>query len=120
MTENKITETIIGSAIKVHKALGPGLLESAYEECLFYELTKSNLKIERQKPIPLVYNLDCGFRADLIVENKVIIELKSVDGLNNLHLAQILTYLKLANCKIGLLINFNVVKLTDGIKRVVL
>ncbi|MEM5871889.1 MAG: GxxExxY protein [Candidatus Aenigmatarchaeota archaeon] len=123
MTENQITEIIIGCALKVHKALGPGLLESAYEECLFYELNKENLKVERQKPIPLIYEdvkLDCGFRTDLIIENKVIVELKAVEAINDVHMAQILTYLKLTKCKIGLLINFNVVKLKDGIKRVIL
>ncbi|HNY02987.1 MAG TPA: GxxExxY protein [Bacteroidales bacterium] len=122
MTENEITEIIIGSAIKVHKNLGPGLLESAYEECLFFELNKTNLPVERQKPLPLVYEevkLDCGYRIDLIIGNKVIVEIKSVEALNDVHLAQILTYLRLSKCKVGLLINFNVVKLTNGIKRVV-
>ncbi len=122
MTENEITEIIIGCAIKVHKALGPGLLESAYEECLYYELSKTLLNIERQKAIPLIYEdvkMECGFRADLIADKKVIIEIKSVEALNDIHLAQVLTYLKLANCKVGLLINFNVLKLTNGIKRIV-
>ena len=122
MQENDVTEIIIGSAIKVHKALGPGLLESAYEECLHYELLKTQLKIERQKPLPLIYEevmLECGYRSDLVVNNKVVVEVKSIEALNDIHLAQILTYLKLANCKVGLLINFNVLKLTDGIRRVV-
>jgi len=122
MEENKITEIIIGCAIKVHKAIGPGLLESAYEACLAYEVLKSGLEIERQKPLPLIYEtvkLDCGYRTDLIVEKKVITEVKAIEALNDIHVAQILTYLKLSNCKVGLLINFNVVKLTDGIKRVV-
>ncbi|HBI80463.1 MAG TPA: GxxExxY protein [Bacteroidales bacterium] len=121
MTENEITENIIGCAIKVHKILGPGLLESAYEECLYYELCKTEMEVQKQKPIPLIYEdvkLECGYRADLIVNHKVIVEVKSVDALNDIHLAQILTYLKLANCKIGLLINFNVLKLTDGVRRV--
>lgn len=122
MTENEITEIIIGCAIKVHKTLGPGLLESAYEECLYYELSKTPLEIERQRPLPLIYNevkLECGYRADLSVNKKVIVEVKSIEALNDIHLAQILTYLKLANCKVGLLINFNVLKLTDGVRRVV-
>jgi GxxExxY protein len=122
MHENELSEIIIGSAIKVHKALGPGLLESAYEECLNYELKKSGLKVDKQKALPLVYEeikLDCGYRIDLIVENKVIIEVKSVEALNDIFLAQVLTYLKLSNCKLGLLINFNVLRLKDGIKRVV-
>ncbi len=122
MEENKITEIIIGCAIKVHKAIGPGLLESAYEACLAYEVLKSGLEIERQKPLPLIYEtvkLECGYRSDLIVEKKVITEVKSVESLNDIHLAQILTYLRLSNCKVGLLINFNVVKLTNGIRRVV-
>ncbi len=122
MTENEITEQIIGCAIKVHRAIGPGLLESAYEECLYYELRKTTLEIDRQKPLPLIYEdvkLDCGYRLDFMANKKVIIEIKSVDSINDIHLAQILTYMRLSNCKVGLLINFNVVKLTNGIKRVV-
>lgn len=122
MTENEITEIVIGCAIKVHKVLGPGLLESAYQECLFYELQKTILEVEQEKPIPLIYEdvkLECGYRSDLILNNKVIVELKSVEALNDIHLAQILTYLKLTDCKVGLLINFNVLKLTDGLRRVV-
>lgn len=122
MKENELSNIIIGCAIKVHKNLGPGLLESAYEESLYYELTKAGLYVEKQKPMPLVYEevkLDCGYRLDLIVEKKVIIEIKSVEVLNDVHLAQILTYLKLANCKLGLLINFNVAMLKKGIRRVV-
>ena len=122
MTENEITEIIIGCAIKVHRSLGPGLLESAYEECLSYELNKTNLQMERQKAIPLIYEevkLECGCRSDLIIEKKVIVEIKSVDGLNDIQLAQILTYLKLSNCRLGVLINFNVLKLIDGVRRVV-
>ena len=122
MNENEITEIIIGCAIRVHRVLGPGLLESAYEECLTYELQRTSLEIARQKPIPLIYQevkLDCGYRCDLVADKKVIVEIKSVESLNDIHLAQILTYLKLGNCKVGLLINFNVLKLTAGIKRVV-
>lgn len=122
MFENQITELIIGYAIKVHKALGPGLLESAYESCLHYEVFSNGLFVERQKPIPLIYNdvkMDCGYRADLVVENKVIVEIKSVDALNEIHLMQVITHLKLTNYKVGLLINFNVLRLKDGIKRVV-
>lgn len=122
MTENEITEKIIGCAIRVHKALGPGLLESAYEECMAYELKKTTLVIEKQKPLPLIYEevkLDCGYRPDFMIHKKVIIEIKSVETLNDIHLAQVLTYLRLSKCKVGLLINFNVLKLTDGLRRVV-
>jgi GxxExxY protein len=122
MTENEISEKIIGCAIQVHRELGPGLLESSYEECLYYELMQSGLYVEKQKPLPLVYKevkLDCGYRIDLLIENKVIVEVKSVEALNDIHLAQILTYLKLSKCKLGLLMNFNVVLLKEGIKRVV-
>ncbi len=118
-----ITKVIIGCAIDVHKELGPGLLESAYEECLYYELQNSGLKVEKQKAIPVVYKeikLDCGYRADLIVEDKIVIELKTVDEFNPVHEAQILTYLKFADKKLGLLINFNVLRLKDGIKRYIL
>jgi GxxExxY protein len=122
MTENEITDIIIGCAIRVHKVLGPGLLESAYEECIDFELRKTALEVERQKPLPLIYEevkLDCGYRQDFIFNKKVILEIKSVDALNDIHLAQVLTYLRLSKCKVGLLINFNVLKLTNGIKRVV-
>lgn len=118
-----ITKVIIGCAIDVHKVLGPELLESAYEECLYYELQKAGLKVEKQKAIPVVYKeikLDCGYRADLIVEDKIVIELKTVDEFNPVHEAQILTYLKFADKKLGLLINFNVLRLKDGIKRYIL
>ena len=121
MTENDISNKIIGAAIKVHNALGPGLLESAYQECLYYALQKEGLKVEKEKPMPLVFEevkLDCGYRIDLLVENKVVVELKSVEALNDVHLAQTLTYLKLGNYKLGLLINFNVALLKQGIKRV--
>ena len=122
MELNELTGHVIGCAMKVHKNLGPGLLESAYEECLFYELNKTKLKIDRQKPMPLVYEeikLDCGYRIDLMIENQVIVELKSVEKLNDVHFAQVLTYLKLSGCKIGLLINFNVALLKNGIKRII-
>ena len=118
-----ITKIIIGCAINVHKELGPGLLESAYEESLYYELIRAGLKAERQKAIPIIYKeikLDCGSRADLIVEDKIVIELKTVDEFNPVHEAQILTYLKFADKKLGLLINFNVLRLKDGIKRYIL
>ncbi|NOQ25009.1 MAG: GxxExxY protein [Bacteroidales bacterium] len=122
MDIEKIFKTILDCAFKVHTALGPGLLESAYEECLYYEIKKSGLKVEKQKSLPLVYEeikLDAGYRVDLLVENKVVIELKSVEALADIHLAQILTYLKLSGCKLGLLVNFNVKHLKDGIKRVI-
>jgi GxxExxY protein len=119
---NQITDKIIGAAIEVHRTLGPGLLESAYEACLAFELIERDLKIERQKPLPVVYRevkLDCGYRLDLLVENKVIVELKTVDHLAPLHEAQLLAYLKLSGCKVGLLINFNVLVLRKGIRRIV-
>ena len=122
MTENEISNIIIGNAIEVHKALGPGLLESAYKECLFYKISKSGLWVEKEKAMPLIFEevkLDCGYRIDLLVENKLVIEIKSVEALHDIHLAQTLTYLKLGNYKLGLLINFNVVLLKNGIKRVV-
>jgi GxxExxY protein len=121
MTENEISEKIIGCAIQVHRELGSGLLESSYEECLYYELIQFGLLVEKQKPLPLVYRevkLECGYRIDLLIEKKVIVEVKSVDALNDVHLAQVLTYLKLSKCKLGLLMNFNVVLLKDGIKRI--
>ena len=120
--ENPLSNIIIGCALKVHTALGPGLLESSYQECLYYELVKAGLKAEKQKPLPLIYEevkLECGYRVDLLVEDKVVIEIKSVEALNEVHLAQLLTYLKLSKCKLGLLMNFNVARLKDGIKRVV-
>lgn len=122
LTENEISKVIVNCAYRVHCALGPGLLESAYEECLYYELQKESLNVEKQKPLPLIYEevkLDIGYRVDLLVNHKVIIEIKSVEALNNVHLAQILTYLKLPDCKLGLLINFNVALIKNGIKRVV-
>ena len=121
-SENEISKIIFDGALKVHKALGPGLLESAYEECLYYELKKTELLVEKQKSLPLVYEevkLDVGYRVDLFINRKVIVEIKAVESLNNVHLAQVLTYLKLSNCKLGMLINFNVSLIKDGIKRVV-
>lgn len=122
MTEDELSNIIIGCAIKVHTALGPGLLESAYEECLYFELVKVGLSVKKQKPLPLIYEeikLEVGYRVDLLVNDKVIIEIKSVDSLTDVHLAQILTYLKLNNNKLGLLINFNVALLKNGIRRIV-
>jgi len=122
MHENEISNIIIGKAIEVHKSLGPGLLESAYQECLYYELIESGLKVEKEKPMPIVYKevkLDHGYRIDLLVEDKVVIEIKTVDAIINVHEAQILTYLKLGDYKLGLLINFNVQLLKQGIKRFV-
>lgn len=118
-----LTGSILACAYKVHSILGPGLLESAYEECLHFELIKNGHFVVKQKPMPLVYEekkLDVGYRIDLFVEEKVIIEIKSVDIINPVHLAQLMTYLKLSNCRIGLLINFNVKSLKDGIQRVIL
>jgi GxxExxY protein len=122
MTENEIAKIVFNCALKVHKALGPGLLESAYEECLYYELNKVGLKVEKQKPLPLIYEnvkLEIGYRIDIMIENKFIVEIKAVDALNDVHLAQILTYLKLSDCKLGMLINFNVTLIKNGIKRVI-
>jgi GxxExxY protein len=123
MTDNEITHEIIGAAIEVHKHLGPGLLESAYEECLAHELHLRKLRVERQKPVPVVYKetkLVCGYRIDLLVEGRVVVELKSVDGLGPIHEAIILTYLRMSGHKLGLLINFNVNVLKDGVRRFIL
>lgn len=120
--DSELTGQIIKCALNVHTALGPGLLESAYQECLFYEMRKSGLLVEKDKPLPLIYEdvrLDCGYRIDLMVENKIVVEIKSVEALADIHLAQVLTYLKLTNNRLGLLINFNVVRLKEGIKRVI-
>lgn len=120
--ENEIATEILDAAFKIHRSIGPGLLESAYKECLFYELKKTSLWVQKEVALPLVYEevkLDCGYRADLLVENSVIVELKSVEALTDIHLAQTLTYLRLANCKLGLLINFNSQYLKDGIKRII-
>lgn len=119
---NQMTEKIIGCAIEVHKGLGPGLLESAYEECLCYELNRNGLKFERQVPLPVVYKgvkLECGYRMDIVVENSVIVEVKAVQNLIPVHEAQLLSYLKLHNKKVGLLMNFHVPILKKGLKRIV-
>lgn len=121
MTENDIANKVIGLAIEVHKSLGPGLLESAYQECLYFKIKQAGLVAEKEKPMPLIFEkikLDCGYRIDILVANKLVIELKSVEVLNDVHLAQTLTYMKLGDYKLGLLINFNVALLKNGIKRV--
>ena len=120
MDIEKIFKQVLDCAFLVHSALGPGLLESAYQECLFFELTELGLKVEKQKPLPLVYKeikLEAGYRIDLLVENKVIVEIKSIDAIAEIHKAQLITYMKLANIRIGLLMNFNVTRLKDGIVR---
>ena len=122
VSESEITEHAVGAAIKVHKALGPGLLESAYKSCLFYEIIKSGLFVEREKAVPLIYaevKLDCGLRTDLVIENKVIVDVKAVESLSEIHLKQTLTNLRLLDVRVGLLINFNVLRLKAGLKRVV-
>lgn len=120
MTNNEITSLIIKSAIEVHRQLGPGLLESAYQECLFYELKSIGFEVEKEKPLPIIYKeikLNHGYRIDLLVENRIVVELKTVEYLTDVHEAQILTYLKLGGYKIGLLLNFHVKMLKQGIKR---
>ncbi len=122
MNENELSKIIIGACIEVHKELGPGLLESVYEHCLAHELRGKGLNVKKQHPLPVIYKgeqMDLGFRLDLWVNELVIVEIKAVDYLNDIHMAQILTYLKLTNCQLGLLVNFNSVKVTSGIKRVV-
>lgn len=122
MTENQLSNIVIGCELRVHSALGPGLLESSYVACLHFEIVRSGLYVEIQKPLPHVYEdvkLECGYRIDVMVDRKLIIEVKSVEALNDLHLAQVLTYLKLSGCRLGLLMNFNVLRLKDGIRRVV-
>ncbi len=117
---NKITERIIGAAIQIHRTLSPGLLESAYETCLAYELKEAGFEVEEQKPLPLVYEevkLECGYRIDLMVDHSVIVEVKSVEALAPVHEAQTLTYLRLSGCKLALLINFNVAVLKNGVRR---
>ena len=120
---NKITEQILKYAFRVHTELGPGLLESSYKECLYYELNKNGLYTEKEKPLPLIYQeikLDIGYRVDLLVEGKIIVEVKAIEALADIHIAQVLTYLKLSNCKIGLLMNFHTTHLKKGIKRLIL
>lgn len=120
---NKTTEVVIGAAIEVHKHLGPGLLESAYEECLCHELSLRNIAFKRQVPLPVVYKgtkLDCGYRIDLLVNDEVIVELKAVESISPIHEAQALTYMRLGNWKVGLILNFNVPILVKGVKRLVL
>lgn len=122
MIENELATKIIGHAIEVHTSLGPGLLESVYQECLYYKLVKEGHKVEKEKAMPIIFEevkIDCGYRIDLLVDDTILIELKSVESLNDVHLAQTLTYLKLGGFKLGLLINFNVFRLKDGIKRVI-
>lgn len=122
MTENELSNKIIGCAINVHKQLGPGLLESAYQECLMYELQQSGLKVRKEKPMPIKYKdvkLDHGYRIDLLVEEKVVIEIKTVEAFTDVHTAQVLTYLRLGNFKLGLLLNFHVSILKNGIKRII-
>ena len=119
---NQLTDRIIGAAIDVHRALGPGLLESAYEACFAFEMAQRGLRFEQQKPLPVVYRdvrLDCGYRLDFLVEDVVIVELKAVDSLSPIHVAQLLSYLKLSGHTVGLLINFNTTVLKKGIRRLV-
>lgn len=122
MDENSLSNVVINRALKVHTALGPGLLESAYKECLYFELGKAGLSVEKEKPLPLVYEtikLECGCRVDLFVEKRLIVEIKAVEAVNAVHRAQVLTYLKLSNCRLGLLLNFHVARMKEGIRRVV-
>ena len=122
MTENEISTIIIGLAIHVHRALGPGLLENAYKECLYYKIKQRGLLVEKENAMPLIFEevqLDCGYRVDLLVENKFVIEIKSVESLTTIHLAQTITYLRLGKYKLGLLINFNEILLKNGIRRVI-
>lgn len=121
MTENELSKIVFEAGLKVHRVLGAGLFESAYEECLYYELCKQGIKVEKQKILPLIYEdvlLEAGYRIDLIVEDKLIIEIKAVKELTDIHKAQIITYLKLSKCKLGLLINFNTLLFKDGVKRI--
>ena len=121
-TENEIAKIVFESGLKIHKTLGPGLLESAYEECLYFDLVNAGLEVEKQKSLPLIYKeikLDAGYRVDFLIENKVIVEIKSIETLHPIHTAQVLTYLKLSECKLALLINFNVSLFKDGVKRII-
>ena len=120
--ENALATEVIGAAIKLHSTLGPGLLESVYKECLFYDLVKKGLYVEKERALPILYEevkLDCGYRLDLLVERKLIVEIKAVEELHKVHTAQVLTYLKVSGCKLGLLINFNVLLVKDGIRRII-
>ncbi len=121
-SENDLAKIVFDLGLKIHRKLGPGLLESVYQECLFYELIQAGLKVEKEKGLPLIYEnvqLEVGYRIDLLVENKLIIEIKSVDTLADIHLAQTLTYLKLSELKLGLLINFNTTQFKNGVKRII-
>lgn len=123
MTENEISKIVLDCAFKVHSSLGPGLLESAYRTCLAYEMRKAGLTVEEEKALPLIYEeikLECGYRVDLLINSKVVVELKTVEALNDVHQAQTLTYMKLSGCRLGLLINFYVKSLKDGIRRFIL
>jgi GxxExxY protein len=123
MDENSLSRIVIGAAIRVHTNLGPGLLESSCKECLAYELRKQGLFVEKEKALPLTYEevkLECGYRVDILVAGKLVIEIKAVEATNNVHMAQVLTYLKLSGCKLGLLLNFHVARMKDGIRRVIL
>lgn len=122
MTENQLTQCVIGTAIEVHRNLGPGLLESVYKECLAHALTKAGLDVRTEVPIPVWYEgakLSCGYRLDILVEGRLVVEIKSVDQINALHMAQVLTYLRLGDFRLGLLLNFNVVLLKDGCRRLI-
>ena len=122
MTDYELTQRVIGCAMRVHTALGPGLLESAYKECWCFELRLAGLIAEKEKPMPLIYSeikLDCGYRVDILVQNRLIVEIKAVEAINDVHLAQVLTYLKLADLRLGLIMNFHVLHLRNGIRRVV-
>ena len=122
ISENDISKIVYEAGYIVHKTLGPGLLESAYEECLFYELNKQGILVERQKSMPLVYDevkMDVGYRLDFLIEKKIVLEIKSIESLQDIHLAQILTYFRLSNCKLGMLINFNTLQFKNGVKRVI-
>ena len=123
MYENPISNQIIGAALNAHRTLGPGLLESAYQECMYYELIQKGFNVRKELPMPIIYKevkLDHGYRIDLLVENKVVIEIKTVEKFTDVHLAQMLTYLRLGNFKLGYIINFHVARLKDGIKRVIM
>jgi GxxExxY protein len=122
MTENELSSVIIASALKIHRKLGPGLLESAYQECLLYELKNQGLIVQKEKPMPIYYDevyLDHGYRIDLLVDDKVVVEIKTVEAITDVHLAQVLTYIRLGDYKLGLLLNFNVKLLKEGIRRIV-